>query len=105
MEDVNQKHWKVSKHCELWAKNTFDEWWVFQSFNTQKSIIDLFENEESIKDLVDVLFSFVLQVAKKDSNQYCFIFKFLIFAFYFSYLQKIEFSFCFLFMLFANKVN
>jgi hypothetical protein len=26
MEDVNQKHWKVSKHCELWAKNTFDEW-------------------------------------------------------------------------------
>jgi hypothetical protein len=38
---------------------------MFQSFNTQKSIIDLFENEESIKDLVDVLFSFVLQVVKK----------------------------------------
>jgi hypothetical protein len=61
----------------------------------QKSIIDLFENEESIKDLVDVLFSFVLQVAKKDDNlylptKYCFIFKFLISCF------------CFLFLLFAK---
>jgi hypothetical protein len=26
MKNVNQRRWKVSKHAELWAKNTFDEW-------------------------------------------------------------------------------
>jgi hypothetical protein len=31
-------------------------------------ITNLSKNEESIKDLVDMLFSFVLQVAKKDDN-------------------------------------
>jgi len=31
-------------------------------------ITNLSENEESIKDLVDMLSSFVLQVAKKDDN-------------------------------------
>lgn len=26
MENVNRRGWKASKHVELWAKYTFDEW-------------------------------------------------------------------------------
>jgi hypothetical protein len=33
-----------------------------------KSIVNMFEDEGLIKDLVDMLLSFVLQVAKKDGN-------------------------------------
>jgi hypothetical protein len=76
-------------------------------------VIYLFENEESIKELVDVLFSLVLQVAKKDDNlylptRYCFIFKILISCFSFLFILFAKFwilFFCFLFMLFINKVN
>jgi hypothetical protein len=35
-----------------------------------KSIANLFEDEGLIKDLVDMISSFVLQVAKKDGNLY-----------------------------------
>ncbi len=35
-----------------------------------KLIIDLFEDESSIKNLVHMLFTFVLQVAKKDNSLY-----------------------------------
>jgi hypothetical protein len=34
----------------------------------QKFIDNLFENEETIKDLVDVLYLFMLQVTKKDDT-------------------------------------
>jgi hypothetical protein len=34
----------------------------------QKLIVDLFLNEKSIKDLVEMIFLFVLQVSKKDNN-------------------------------------
>jgi len=33
-------------------------------------IIDLFENEDNIKDLIDMVSLFVMQVAKKDDNLY-----------------------------------
>jgi hypothetical protein len=66
----------------------------------EKLITNLSENEESIKDLVDMLSSFVLQVAKKDDNlylliRYYFILKFfnLVFVFCFSYLQNFDFFF------------
>jgi hypothetical protein len=52
------------------VKNAFDEWRLFCGFDTSKFIIDLFEDEGSIKDLVDMLFSFFLQVAKKDGSLY-----------------------------------
>ncbi len=61
-------------------KNAFNEWQVFCDFDMQKSITNL-ENEKFIKYIVDMLSSFVLQVAKKDGSlylptKYCFLFKF-----------------------------
>lgn len=50
-------------------KNAFNEWQVFCDFDMQKSITNL-ENEESIKYMVDMLYSFVLQVAKEDGSLY-----------------------------------
>jgi hypothetical protein len=47
------------------VKNAFDEWRVFCSLDTSRSIIDLSKDESSFKDLVDMLSSFVLQVAKR----------------------------------------
>jgi hypothetical protein len=49
------------------VKNVFDEWRVFCGFDTKKSIIDLLEDESSIKDMLS---SFILQVAKKDGSLY-----------------------------------
>jgi hypothetical protein len=48
--------------------NAFNEWKLFHGFNMVKSIVNMFEDEGLIKDLVDMLLSFVLQVAKKDGN-------------------------------------
>jgi hypothetical protein len=42
----------------------------FHGFDTTKFIANILENEFFVKDLVDILFSFVLQVAKKDVNLY-----------------------------------
>jgi hypothetical protein len=55
----------VNKHIELWVKNAFDQWKLFCGFDTSIIIIDLSKDEGLIKDLVDMLFSFVLQVAKQ----------------------------------------
>ncbi len=41
----------------------FDEWKVFYGLDTTRSIVDLLEDESSVKDLVDMFSSFVLQVA------------------------------------------
>jgi len=70
MKNVNKGGRRVSKHVELSAKNVFDEWKLFDGFNTTKFIVDLSKDESSIKDLVDMLSSFILQVAKKDDNLY-----------------------------------
>ncbi len=45
MENVNRGGQRASKHAKLWAKNTFDEWQVFQGFDMQKLITNIFENE------------------------------------------------------------
>ncbi len=66
-ENVNKGGRRVNKHVELWVKNVFDEWRVFCGFDTKKSIIDLLEDESSIKDMLS---SFILRVAKKDGSLY-----------------------------------
>jgi len=61
---------KVNKHTKLRAKNAFDEWRIFCGFDTIRLIVDLLEDESFVKNLMDMLSSFVLQVAKKDGNMY-----------------------------------
>ncbi len=70
MKNVNKRGQEVTKHIELWVKNVFDEWKLFCGFDTTKSIVDLSKDEGLIKDLVDMLSSFILQVAKKDGSLY-----------------------------------
>jgi hypothetical protein len=41
----------MSKHIELWAMNVFNEWRLFHGFDTIKSIIDMFGNEDLITNL------------------------------------------------------
>ncbi len=43
----------------------FDESRVFHGLDTTRSIVDLSKDEFYVKDWVDILSSFVLQVAKK----------------------------------------
>ncbi len=40
----------MNKHVELWAINVFNEWRIFCGFDTTKFIIDLFEDEGSMKE-------------------------------------------------------
>jgi hypothetical protein len=61
---------RVSKHANLWAKNVFDKWRIFHGVDTNKLIVNILEDKSSIKNLVDMLFSFVLQVAKQDDSLY-----------------------------------
>ncbi len=56
----------MSKHVELWAMNVFNEWRSFRGFDTTKFIINLLEDEGLIKDLENMLSSFVLYVVKKN---------------------------------------
>jgi hypothetical protein len=58
----------MSKHVEVWAMNVFNEWRSFCGFDIMKFIIDLLEYEGSIKDLEDMLSSFVLYLAKKNGS-------------------------------------
>ncbi len=60
----------MNKYVELWAMNVFYEWRVFRDFDTRKFIVDMSKDKGSIKDLMDMLSSFVLQVAKKDGSLY-----------------------------------
>jgi hypothetical protein len=55
----------LNKHIELWVKNAFDEWFVFHGFDIQKFIKGLFKTKRNVWDLVNMIFSFVLQVMKK----------------------------------------
>jgi hypothetical protein len=43
----------------------FDEWKVFHGLDTTRSIVNLSKDESYVKDLVDIISYFVLQVAKK----------------------------------------
>jgi hypothetical protein len=52
------------------VRNAFDEWRVLHGLDTTRSIVDLLKDEYFVKDLVDMLSSFVLQVTKKDGSLY-----------------------------------
>jgi hypothetical protein len=60
MENVNKGGRRASKHVELWVKNAFDEHRLFCGFNATKSIVDIFEDESSIKNLMKMSSTFVL---------------------------------------------
>jgi hypothetical protein len=45
MENVNRRGQRASKHAKLWAKNAFNEWQMFQSFDMKKLITNQSENE------------------------------------------------------------
>ncbi len=55
----------LNKHIELWVKNAFDEWSMFCGFGIQKFIKDLLKTKRNVRNLVNMIFSFVLQVMKK----------------------------------------
>jgi hypothetical protein len=66
-------HLFLNKHIKLWVKNAFDEWSMFHGFDIQKPLricLKLKETITRVRDLVNVIFSFVLQVVKKDDSMY-----------------------------------
>jgi hypothetical protein len=75
------------------VKNAFDECSVFHGFDIQKFIKDLFKTKSNVRDLVNMIFSFVLQGAKKDGSlyfitRYMFSFQIVELSFGFYCLQK-----------------
>jgi hypothetical protein len=57
-------------HSKIWPRDAFDSWKVYKLFNTSKLIIDLHEFDPKL--LVNYLFQFLLQVAKKNKKLYLF---------------------------------
>jgi hypothetical protein len=49
------------RYSEVWACNAFDEWWLYNGYSIDKSIVDI-PKEVDIRGLVDLLFKFILQV-------------------------------------------
>jgi hypothetical protein len=83
----------LNKHIEVWVKNAFDEWFVFYGFDIQKFIMDLFFFKKNVRNLVNMIFSFVLQVRKENDNmyhitRYMFFFQIVELFFAFYCLQK-----------------
>ncbi len=48
--------------------NVFNEWRSFCGFDTMKFVTNLLEYEGSIKDLEDILSSFILYVVEKNGS-------------------------------------
>ncbi len=55
---MNKRGQKVNKYVEPWAKNAFNEWRIFCGFSTKKFIIDIFEDESFVKQIVDMSYYF-----------------------------------------------
>jgi len=67
-----------------------NEWKVFHGYDIEKSIEDIFEDEDFVKDLINMLSFFILQVAKIDGNLYLpprYTFHFIKFIFWFSFCK------------------
>ncbi len=62
---MNKGGKKMNKYVEAWAKNAFNEWRIFCGFGMKKFIINLFEDEGFVNQIVDMSY-FVLQVLKKN---------------------------------------
>jgi hypothetical protein len=58
-----------SRNGEIWAANAFDEWRRCHGLSTEESIGDLSEKED-IRDFVNMLLKFVLQVRKTNGSLY-----------------------------------
>lgn len=58
-----------SRNIEIWAANAFDEWRRCHGLSIKESIGDL-SKKEDIRDFVNVLLKFVLQVRKIDGSLY-----------------------------------
>ncbi len=69
-ENMNKGNHKASKHVKMWINNAFNECKNLWGFNTDKFIINLLDNVNSIKELVEMLALFILQVEKKDGSLY-----------------------------------
>jgi hypothetical protein len=70
LDNVQTIEWRRSVHSKIWAKNAFDSWKVYKLFDTSKLIINLHEFDPKL--LVNYLFQFLLQVAKKNEELYLF---------------------------------
>jgi hypothetical protein len=69
MDNLNNGGQKMSKDVKLQTNNDINECNVFRGFDTNKCIVDIFEDETFVEDLVNKLF-FFLQLAKEDDNLY-----------------------------------
>jgi len=56
---------KLNKDVKLQSNNDIDECNVFRGFDTKKCILDIFEDETFVEDLVNKFF--FLQLAKEDN--------------------------------------
>jgi hypothetical protein len=66
LDNVNKVNRKANKHIELWVKNVFDIWKKLQSYNMEKSVINLSKNEKTIsKDLWACFLGFFFNCKKK----------------------------------------
>jgi hypothetical protein len=48
----------------MWTRNVFDEWWVFNGFNIKKLIVDLFQDEDFVMNLVEMILFFFTSCKK-----------------------------------------
>jgi hypothetical protein len=67
LENVEKGGHKASRYGENCAKNAFDTWRKFCGFGTKRSIANVSKDANFIKELVDMLAMFILQVATKMS--------------------------------------
>ncbi len=70
LENVEKGGHKASRYGENCAKNAFDEWRKLCGFGTERSIANVSKDVNSIKELMDMLAMFILQVATKDGSLY-----------------------------------
>lgn len=63
VQNVENDGRRRSKHLETWTRKAFDAWRCYKKYDTSRSIEDL--SEIDVKNLVNLLHDFMLQVAKK----------------------------------------
>ncbi len=58
----------MRKHIKLLMKIFFNEWRYLYGYHVKKSIVNISIDEDSIKELVDMLSFFILHVSKKNGS-------------------------------------
>ncbi|KAL3682593.1 hypothetical protein R1sor_000615 [Riccia sorocarpa] len=69
LENVEQSEPRRNKYSETWARRAFDEWRESRNLDISRTIEDLSE-EVNLRDFIDNLSIFFLQVRKKDGKLY-----------------------------------